>query len=147
MKHLSLIITILLLAVTRPVHAQYYSVNYDARTVAAMAAAFGTEAVAEGYYGEQVDNILKHYNAAEVAAAGIFASKFLQHKAFTDLGIWCSSTENYYYRRIYRMVAEKIMPKDCGSSQTDAPFAANGHLLGQLSDEGMRRHEKPVYAV
>lgn len=93
MKHLSLIITILLLAVTRPVHAQYYSVNYDARTVAAMAAAFGTEAVAEGYYGEQVDNILKHYNAAEVAAAGIFASKFLQHKAFTDLGIWCSSTE------------------------------------------------------
>ena len=62
MKHLSLIITILLLAVTRPVHAQYYSVNYDARTVAAMAAAFGTEAVAEGYYGEQVDNILKHYN-------------------------------------------------------------------------------------
>lgn len=111
MKHLSLIITIMLLAVTRPVHAQYYSVNYDARTVAAMAAAFGTEAVAEGYYSEQVDNILKHYNAAEVAAAGIFASKFLQHKAFTDLGIWCSSTENYYYRRIYRMVAEKIMPK------------------------------------
>ena len=40
----------MLLAVTRPVHAQYYSVNYDARTVAAMAAAFGTEAVAEGYY-------------------------------------------------------------------------------------------------
>lgn len=111
MKYLSLIITILLLAAIRPVHAQYYSVNYDARTVAAMAAAFGTEAVAEGYYSEQVDNILKHYNAAEVAAAGIFASKFLQHKAFTDLGIWCSSTENYYYRRIYRMVAEKIMPK------------------------------------
>lgn len=111
MKYLSLIITMLLLAVIRPVHAQYYSVNYDARTVAAMAAAFGTEAVAEGYYSEQVDNILKHYNAAEVAAAGIFASKFLQHKAFTDLGIWCSSTENYYYRRIYRMVAEKIMPK------------------------------------
>ena len=111
MKHLSLIIAILMLPVTQPVHAQYYSVNYDARTVAAMAAAFGTEAVAEGYYSEQVDNILKHYNAAEVAAAGIFASKFLQHKAFTDLGIWCSSTENYYYRRIYRMVAEKIMPK------------------------------------
>ena len=31
------------------------------RTVAAMVAAFGTEAVAEGYYREQVDDILKHY--------------------------------------------------------------------------------------
>ena len=29
----------------------------------------------------------------------------------SDLGIWNSRTENYYYRRIYRMVAEKIMPK------------------------------------
>ncbi len=86
MKHLSLIITILLLAVTRPVHAQYYGVNYDARTVAAMAAAFGTEAVAESYYGEQVDDILKHYNAAEVAAAGIFASKFLGAQGFSEPG-------------------------------------------------------------
>ena len=76
-----------------------------------MAAAFGTEVVAESYYREQVDDILKHYTAAEVAAAGIFSSKFLEHKALSDLGIWCSSTENYYYRRIYHMVAEKIMPK------------------------------------
>ena len=78
---------------------------------AAMVAAFGTEAVAEGYYREQVDDILKHYTAAEVATAGIFAAKFLEHKALSDLGIWNSRTENYYYRRIYRMVAEKIMPK------------------------------------
>ena len=111
MKRLSLILMALLLAVTQHVHAQYYSVNYDTRTVAAMAVAFGTEAVAESYYREQVDDILKHYTAAEVAAAGIFASKFLEHKALSDLGIWCSSTENYYYRRIYHMVAEKIMPK------------------------------------
>ena len=111
MKRLSLILMTLLLAVTQHVHAQYYSVNYDTRTVAAMAVAFGTEAVAESYYREQVDDILKHYTAAEVAAAGIFASKFLEHKALSDLGIWCSSTENYYYRRIYHMVAEKIMPK------------------------------------
>ena len=76
-----------------------------------MVAAFGTEAVAEGYYREQVDDVLKHYTAAEVATAGIFAAKFLEHKALSDLGIWNSRTENYYYRRIYRMVAEKIMPK------------------------------------
>lgn len=93
MKRLSLILILLSLAVVQQVHAQYYSVNYDARTVAAMATAFGTEAVAESYYREQVDDILKHYNAAEVATAGIFASKFLEHKAFSDLGIWNSSTE------------------------------------------------------
>lgn len=93
------------------VHAQYYSENYDKQTVAAMAAAFGAGTMAESYYNEQVGAILKHYNAAEVAAAGIFAAKFLERKAFTDLGIWSSSTENYYYRRIHNMVANKIMPK------------------------------------
>ena len=111
MKRLLLILTIASVALCQTVHAQYYSVNYDTRTVAAMVAAFGTEAVAEGYYREQVDDILKHYTAAEVATAGIFAAKFLEHKALSDLGIWNSRTENYYYRRIYRMVAEKIMPK------------------------------------
>lgn len=87
--------------------AQYYSVNYDKQTVAAMATAYGTEAVAEAYYNEQVQNILKHYNAAEVASAGIYASKFLERRAMTELGIWNSSTENYYYRRIYNMVSKK----------------------------------------
>ena len=111
MKRLSFVLIVLALTFVQRIHAQYYSVNYDARTVAAMAAAFGTEAMAESYYREQVDDILKHYTAAEVAAAGIFASKFLEHKALSDLGIWSSSTENYYYRRIYHMVAEKIMPK------------------------------------
>lgn len=111
MKRLFIFWVILLPALTQHVHAQYYSVNYDVRTVAAMAAAFGTEAVAESYYREQVDDILKHYTAAEVAAAGIFSSKFLEHKALSDLGIWCSSTENYYYRRIYHMVAEKSCRK------------------------------------
>lgn len=63
MKRLFIFWVILLPALTQHVHAQYYSVNYDARTVAAMAAAFGTEAVAESYYREQVDDILKHYTA------------------------------------------------------------------------------------
>jgi len=93
------------------IQAQYYSVNYDKETVAAMATAFGAEAVAESYYNEQVGAILKHYNVAEVATAGIFASKFLERKALTDLGLWNSSTENYYYKRIYNMVSHKIMPK------------------------------------
>ena len=33
MKRLSLVFAVLLLAFTQHVHAQYYSVNYDARTV------------------------------------------------------------------------------------------------------------------
>ena len=111
MKRIILIIASAVLLSLQSVHAQYYSVNYDARTVAAMAAAFGTETVAESYYREQVDDILKHYTSAEVAAAGIFSSKYLDRKALSELGIWSSSTENYYYRRIYNMVAHKIIPK------------------------------------
>lgn len=111
MKRLSLIIIAIASLFARPAHAQYYSVNVDAKTVAAMVAAYGTGAVAEVYYDEQIQAILKHYKASEVATAGIFASKFLERKALTDLGIWSSATENYYYRRIYHLVAHKIIPK------------------------------------
>lgn len=111
MKRLTLIIIAIATLFARPAHAQYYSVNIDAKTVAAMVAAYGTGAVAEVYYDEQVQAILKHYKASEVATAGIFASKFLERKALTDLGIWSSATENYYYRRIYHLVAHKIIPK------------------------------------
>ena len=110
MKRL-LIIMLTICVWTNKVCAQFHSMNYDKETVAAMATAFGAEAVAEGYYSEQVGAILKHYNAAELAAAGIFASKFLERKAMTDLGLWNSNTENYYYKRIYNMVSHKIMPK------------------------------------
>lgn len=111
MKRLTLIIIAIATLFARPAHAQYYSVNVDAKTVAAMVAAYGTGTVAEVYYDEQVQAILKHYKASEVATAGIFASKFLERKALTDLGIWSSATENYYYRRIYHLVAHKIIPK------------------------------------
>lgn len=93
------------------VEAQYVRVNYDKKTVAAMAAAYATETATEAYYTEQVKDILDKYSAAEVAAAGIFLSKFLDRKALTDLGIWSDGTENYYYRRIYHLVSAKIMPK------------------------------------
>ena len=110
MKRILLILSFVV-CVLATANAQYYSVNFDKKTVAAMAAAFGTEYAAEAYYDQQVAEILKHYNAAEVASAGIFAGKFLERKALTDLGLWNSSTENYYYQRIYHMVADKIMPK------------------------------------
>ena len=106
-----LFIIILFICAVVPTTAQYYSVNYDKRTVAEMTAAFASEAATEAYYAEQVAKIREYYQAAEVAAAGIFTSKFLDHRALTDLGLWTSSTENYYYRRIYNMVSAKIMPK------------------------------------
>lgn len=106
-----LFIIILIVCAAVPVTAQYYSVNYDKRTVAEMTAAFASEAATEAYYAEQVAKIREYYQAAEVAAAGIFTSKFLDRRALTDLGLWTSSTENYYYRRIYNMVSAKIMPK------------------------------------
>jgi len=111
MKHLNLIILAFFCTLATTVRAQYYSVNYDEKTVEAMAAAYACGAAAEGYYNEQLQEILKRYGAAEVASAGIFASKYLERKAWTDLGVWSSSTENYYYHRIYDMVANKIMPK------------------------------------
>lgn len=110
MKRYLIILTLYLCAVV-PTMAQYYSVNYDKRTVAEMTAAFATEAATEAYYAQQVAKIREHYQAAEVAAAGIFTSKFLDRKALTNLGLWTSATENYYYRRIYNMVSAKIMPK------------------------------------
>ena len=93
------------------VEAQYVRVNYDKKTVAAMAAAYATETAAEAYYSKQVKDILDRYSAAEVAAAGIFLSKYMDRKALTELGIWSDGTENYYYRRIYNLVSAKIMPK------------------------------------
>ena len=106
-----LFIIILFVCAAVPMTAQYYSVNYDKRTVAEMTAAFASEAATEAYYAEQVAKIREYYQAAEVASAGIFTSKFLDRRALTDLGLWTSSTENYYYRRIYNMVSAKIMPK------------------------------------
>ena len=63
MKRFALIIMTIATIFAQQVHAQYYSVNFDAKTVAAMVAAYGTGTVAEAYYDEQVQNILKHYKA------------------------------------------------------------------------------------
>lgn len=106
-----LAIIILLAVGIAPMSAQYYSVNIDYKTAAAMVGAYGTETAAEAYYSQQVEDILKKYTNAEMAAAGIFSSKYLDRKALTDMGIWASPDENYYYRRIYKMVSGNIMPK------------------------------------
>jgi hypothetical protein len=104
------LITLLLILPMQLFAQAYVKVNYDTKTVAAMAGEYAAAAVAEGYYDEQVKDILAKYGVAEAAAAGIFASKHLDRKALTDLGIWSSRTENHYYQRIYHLVASKIIP-------------------------------------
>lgn len=99
------------LAGTATMSAQYYSVNIDYKTAAAMVGAYGTETAAEAYYSQQVEDIFKKYSNAEMAAAGIFSSKYLDRKALSNMGIWISPDENYYYRRIYKQVSSNIMPK------------------------------------
>jgi hypothetical protein len=100
-----------LLGAAPALRAQYYSINIDLKTAAAMQAAYSAGAAGEAFYKEQITSILEHYRGAETAAAGIFSSEYLRRRALTDLGIWESATENWYYRRIYNMVAARIMPK------------------------------------
>lgn len=111
MQKVLIILTLFCTLAVTTVRAQYVRVNVDAQTIAAMSTSFGTESVAEVYYKSQIKDILDHYTTAEVAAAGIFSSKYLDRKALTDLGILSDQTENYYYRRIYNLVSAKIMPK------------------------------------
>jgi len=59
--HIILLIQTLALPIS--VKAQYYSVNFDTKTVAAMSAAFNTEAATEMYYAEQLAKIRKSYLA------------------------------------------------------------------------------------
>lgn len=108
---MSIMICIVTLAVPTAVRAQYYSVNVDYQTIAAMSEAFSTEAAMEALHNENLQKIHDSYKAAEVASAGIFASKYLDRKALTDMNLWNSEQENKYYTRIYNIVSRRIIPK------------------------------------
>ena len=89
----------------------YYSVNFDRKTEAAMASTYALEVAAEAMNNESVQRILDHYTSAEVATAGIFASKWFDRKALTNVGPFGTAEENYYYARIRRLVVDCIRPK------------------------------------
>ena len=91
--------------------ATFYSVNFDRKTEAAMASTYALEVAAEALNNESVQRILDHYTSAEVATAGIFASKWFDRKALTNVGPFGTSQENYYYSRIRRLVVDCIRPK------------------------------------
>ena len=89
----------------------FYSVNFDRKTEAAMASTYALEVAAEAMNNESVQKILDHYTSAEVATAGIFASKWFDRKALTNVGPFGTAQENYYYSRIRRLVVDCIRPK------------------------------------
>ena len=86
-------------------------VNFDYETIAAMTSGYASELGAEYANGTSIDAMMGNYTSAEVATAGIFASKWLDRKAMTRVGSFGNANENYFYKRIYQTVSMKIMPK------------------------------------
>ncbi len=140
MKSLKVIIILILtLAGLFPVRAQYYSINVDYGTMAAMSEAFTTEAAMEALHNENLQKIRDSYKAAELASAGIFSSKYLDRKALTSLNLWDDRRENYYYNRIYKIVSRRIIPKMviCAQLMVEDPSTAlywGSYLLKTTED-------------
>ena len=89
----------------------YVHVDFDYEGAALAYGAYLTLAGAEGLNAENINDILDHYTSAEVATAGIFASKWFDRKALTNVGPFGTAEENYYYARIRRLVVDCIRPK------------------------------------
>lgn len=105
----------------------------------AMSEAYATEAAMEALHNENLQKIYESYTAAEVASAGIFASKYLDRKALTNLNLWNSKDENYYYNRIYNIVSKRIIPKmiTCAGMMVEDPSTAlywGSYLLKTTED-------------
>ena len=89
----------------------YYSINIDWKTAQAMLLAYNTEGAMELLGDESVRVMLKHYRNAEIATAGIFMTKYMDYKNLRDAGKFGNPEENAYYKRIYRLVSQNIIPK------------------------------------
>nr|WP_234984367.1 hypothetical protein [Segatella oulorum] len=88
----------------------YHAINIDAKTVAAMTAAYAIEEETERKTASDVDSILGHYTKASLSTAGIYLSKLKDRNAMREVGVF-GSDENYYYQRILYLVKDGIMPK------------------------------------
>ena len=110
MRRLLFIVLCLLLSV-RSFGYGWASINIDKQTLAAMVGAYALEYETEQSNTESIRKILDHYSSAEVATAGIFASKWLDRQAMKNVGSFGNAEENFYYKRIYWLVSARIMPK------------------------------------
>lgn len=106
--------------------AQNMSVNVDQATIAAMTEAYLQEAGGEALHNSNLQKILQSYESASVATAGILASKYLDRQALTNLTPWVNAQENRYYRRIYKLVAQRIIPRtiQCAELMIQDPSTA-----------------------
>lgn len=106
-----IIATLLFLITVTALSAQsYHAVNFDAKTVAAMAGAYMVESETERMTRNDIDSILGHYTKASLSTVGILYSKRNDRNALRDVGIF-GTEENYYYQRILYLVKDGIMPK------------------------------------
>ena len=103
-------IILLILPVTSISAQSYHAINIDAKTVAAMTAAYAIEEETERKTASDVDSILGHYTKASLSTAGIYLSKLKDRNAMREVGVF-GSDENYYYQRILYLVKDGIMPK------------------------------------
>ena len=103
-------IILLILPVTSMSAQSYHAINIDAKTVAAMTAAYAIEEETERKTASDVDSILGHYTKASLSTAGIYLSKLKDWNAMREVGVF-GSDENYYYQRILYLVKDGIMPK------------------------------------
>ena len=103
-------IILLILPVTSMSAQSYHAINIDAKTVAAMTAAYAIEEETERKTASDVDSILGHYTKASLSTAGIYLSKLKDRNAMREVGLF-GSDENYYYQRILYLVKDGIMPK------------------------------------
>ena len=105
-----IIVLILMSAVIQTVSAGWHNINVDFTTITAMGTAYGVEGAEEGNTATALDSIFQHYISGGIAMAGIFVSKKNDRDAMRNPGLFASE-ENYYYKRIYSLVKDGIMPK------------------------------------
>lgn len=105
-----IIVLILMSAVIQTVSAGWHNINVDLTTITAMGTAYGVEGAEEGNTATALDSIFQHYKSGGIAMAGIFVSKKNDRDAMRNPGLFASE-ENYYYKRIYSLVKDGIMPK------------------------------------
>ena len=88
----------------------WHNINSDVTTTTAMGTAYGVETAEEDANATDLDSIFSHYKSGGIAMAGIFISKKNDRAAMRNPGLFASE-ENYYYKRIYSLVKDGIMPK------------------------------------
>lgn len=109
MRKAMLIISVMLVVMVRTATASYVTVNIDRQTNAAMTESYGVSSVIEAKNTRYLEQVLNHYKDINLSTAGIFAQKWLERKALTNVGL-LATQENYYYHHIGNMVINHITP-------------------------------------